>query len=174
MHFQERVPINLSFCVVARQAVWENSGLLPNSERNIVMAYEALLEEQREETRQIIEELLEDGSDPDALYTIEHHLSCNNFDSLEKAAVDAFKLGYEVTEPEELELEDGTTVMCVDILSESALKAELIDVQVEQLVNLVGKYNVDYDGWGTYFEDPDAEEEDDDAIDDEDDDGVRH
>ncbi|MEQ4582072.1 MAG: ribonuclease E inhibitor B, partial [Pantoea agglomerans] len=31
------------------------------------MAYEALLEEQQEETRQIIEELLEDGSDPDAL-----------------------------------------------------------------------------------------------------------
>ena len=140
------------------------------------MAYEALLEEQQEETRQIIEELLEDGSDPDALYTIEHHLSCNNFDSLEKAAVDAFKLGYEVTEPEELELEDGTTVMCVDIISESALKPELIDVQVEQLVNLIGKYNVDYDGWGTYFEDPDAEDEDDDGefIDDEEDNGVRH
>lgn len=140
------------------------------------MAYEALLEEQQEETRLIIEELLEDGSDPDALYTIEHHLSCNNFDSLEKAAVDAFKLGYEVTEPEELELEDGTTVMCVDIISESALKPELIDVQVEQLVNLIGKYNVDYDGWGTYFEDPDAEDEDedDDTIEDKDDDGIRH
>lgn len=140
------------------------------------MAFEALLEEQREETRLIIEELLEDGSDPDALYTIEHHLSCNNFDSLEKAAVDAFKLGYEVTEPEELELEDGTTVMCVDILSEGALKAELIDAQVEQLVNLVAKYNVDYDGWGTYFEDPNAQDDDEDdgeAID-EDDNGVRH
>ncbi len=140
------------------------------------MTYEALLEEQREETRVIIDELLEDGSDPDALYTIEHHLSCNNFDSLEKAAVDAFKLGYEVTEPEELE--DGTTVMCVDILSESALKPELIDAQVEQLVNLVGKYNVDYDGWGTYFEDPDAGDEDDeddrDLIDDDEETGVRH
>ncbi|MEJ1267462.1 ribonuclease E inhibitor RraB [Pantoea ananatis] len=140
------------------------------------MAFEALLEEQREETRLIIEELLEDGSDPDALYTIEHHLSCNNFDSLEKAAVDAFKLGYEVTEPEELELEDGTTVMCVDILSEGALKAELIDAQVEQLVNLVAKYNVDYDGWGTYFEDPNAQDDDEndgEAID-EDDNGIRH
>ncbi|AVG75574.1 ribonuclease E inhibitor RraB [Pantoea ananatis] len=140
------------------------------------MAFEALLEEQREETRLIIEELLEDGSDPDALYTIEHHLSCNNFDSLEKAAVDAFKLGYEVTEPEELELEDGTTVMSVDILSEGALKAELIDAQVEQLVNLVAKYNVDYDGWGTYFEDPNAQDDDEDdgeAID-EDDNGIRH
>ena len=141
------------------------------------MAYEALLEEQREETRLIIEELLDDGSDPAAIYTIEHHLSCNNFDSLEKAAVDAFKLGYEVTEPEELELEDGTTVMCVDILSESALKPELIDAQVEQLVNLVGKYNVDYDGWGTYFEDPNAEDdedEDEEMDDDGEDNGVRH
>jgi regulator of RNase E activity RraB len=33
------------------------------------------LEEQRDETRLIIEELLEDGSDPEALYTIEHHFS---------------------------------------------------------------------------------------------------
>lgn len=138
------------------------------------MAYEELLEEQREETRAIIEELLEDGSDPDALYTIEHHLSCDSFDALEKAAVDAFKLGYEVTEPEELELEDGTTVMCVDILSELALKPELIDVQVEQLVNLAGKHNVDYDGWGTYFEDPDAEDEEEGDYVDDDDDGIRH
>lgn len=140
------------------------------------MAYEALLEEQREETRQIIEELLEDGSDPDALYTIEHHFSCDSFDALEKAAVEAFKLGYEVTEPEELELEDGTTVMCCDILSEGALNADLIDKQVEQLVNLAGKFNVDYDGWGTYFEDPDAQDEDDDGEDEliEEDNGIRH
>ena len=34
---------------------------------------DAFLEEQREETRAIIAELLEDGSDPDAQYTIEHH-----------------------------------------------------------------------------------------------------
>jgi len=47
---------------------------------------------------------------------------------------------------------------------------------VEQLVNLAGKFNVDYDGWGTYFEDPDAEDEEDDGdiIDDEEDNGVRH
>jgi len=141
------------------------------------MANEALLEEQREETRLIIEELLDDGSDPDALYTIEHHLSCDSFDALEKAAVEAFKIGYEVTEPEELELEDGTKVMCCDILSEAALNAELIDAQVEQLVDLAARFNVDYDGWGTYFEDPDAEDEDEEddgeEIDDEDN-GIRH
>ncbi|MEI2604920.1 ribonuclease E inhibitor RraB [Erwinia aphidicola] len=140
------------------------------------MANETLLEEQREETRLIIEELLDDGSDPDALYTIEHHLSCDSFDALEKAAVEAFKLGYEVTEPEELDLEDGTKVQCCDIISESALTAELIDAQVEQLIDLVAKFNVDYDGWGTYFEDPDGEEEDDEdgeEIDGEDN-GIRH
>ncbi|SEQ08889.1 hypothetical protein SAMN05216522_101156 [Rosenbergiella nectarea] len=140
------------------------------------MSSEELLAEQREETLAIIEELLEDGSDPDALYTIEHHFSCDSFDALEKAAVDAFKAGYEVTEPEELELEDGTTVMCVDIISESALNPELIDVQVAQLVSIASKHNVDYDGWGTYFEDPDAQDEEDDEDDaiDEDDNGVRH
>ncbi|EKM5758967.1 ribonuclease E inhibitor RraB [Cronobacter turicensis] len=140
------------------------------------MANPELLEEQREETRLIIEELLEDGSDPEALYTIEHHFSADDFDTLEKLAVEVFKLGYEVTDPEELELEEGgETVICCDALSECALNAELIDAQVEQLMNMAEKFNVEYDGWGTYFEDPDGEgeDEDEDGMD-EDDDGVRH
>lgn len=142
------------------------------------MANPELLEEQREETRLIIEELLDDGSDPDALYTIEHHLSADNFELLEKAAVEAFKLGYEVTDAEELEVEDGTLLMCCDVISEVGLNAEVIDTQVEQLVNLAEKMNVNYDGWGTYFEDPNGEEGDDEDDDaegvDEDDNGVRH
>jgi regulator of RNase E activity RraB len=139
------------------------------------MANPELLEEQREETRLIIEELLEDGSDPDALYTIEHHFSADDFESLEKLAVEAFKMGYEVTEPEELEVEEGETVICCDILSEGALKAELIDAQVEQLMDLAEKFEVEYDGWGTYYEDPNGEDgEDDEDFVDEDDDGVRH
>lgn len=143
------------------------------------MANPELLEEQREETRLIIEELLDDGSDPDALYTIEHHLSADNFELLEKAAVEAFKLGYEVTDAEELEVEDGTLLMCCDVISEVGLNAEVIDTQVEQLMNLAEKMNVNYDGWGTYFEDPNGEEGDEDDEDDvegvdEDDNGVRH
>jgi len=140
------------------------------------MANPELLEEQREETRLIIEELLEDGSDPDALYTIEHHFSADDFEALEKLAVEAFRLGYEVTEPEELEVEEGDTVICCDILSEGA-QAELIDAQVEQLMDLAERFEVEYDGWGTYFEDPNGEEgdeDDDEDFVDEDDDGVRH
>lgn len=125
-------------------------------------------------TRLIIEELLEDGSDPDALYTIEHHLSADDLETLEKAAVEAFKLGYEVTDPEELEVEDGDIVICCDILSECALNADLIDAQVEQLMTLAEKFDVEYDGWGTYFEDPNGEDGDDEDFVDEDDDGVRH
>ncbi|QZN96217.1 ribonuclease E inhibitor RraB [Symbiopectobacterium purcellii] len=144
------------------------------------MANRDLLDEQREETRLIIEELLDDGSDPDALYTIEHHFSAENFDALEKVAVDAFKMGYEVTDAEELEVEEGKLLMCCDAISEVALNAELIDEQVEQLIELAARHNVNYDGWGTYFEDPDGEDgeegeegEDDDFYD-EDDDGKRH
>ncbi|MCA6220563.1 MULTISPECIES: ribonuclease E inhibitor RraB [Photorhabdus] len=125
------------------------------------MANQRDLEEQREETRLIIEELLEDGSDPDALYAIEHHFSAEDFNLLEKAAVEAFKLGYEVTDAEELEVEDGTILMCCDVISECGLNAELIDAQVEQLVNLAEKIGINYDGWGTYFEDPDEQDEDD-------------
>ena len=74
-------------------------------------------------------------------------------------------------------LKGAKTVICCDILSEGALKAELIDAQVEQLMNLAEKFEVEYDGWGTYFEDPngeDGEEGDDEDFIDEDDDGVRH
>ncbi|PKE42276.1 ribonuclease E inhibitor RraB, partial [Klebsiella pneumoniae] len=87
-----------------------------------------------------------------------------------------FKLGYEVTEPEELEVEEGDMVICCDILSECALNADLIDAQVEQLMTLAEKYDVEYDGWGTYYEDPNGEDGDDDDEEyvDEDDDGVRH
>ncbi|CAJ0997752.1 Regulator of ribonuclease activity B [Sodalis praecaptivus] len=131
----------------------------------------SFLEEQREETRLIIDELLEDGSDPEALYTIEHHLSADNFDTLEKVAVEAFKLGYKVTDAEELEVEGGEMLMCCDAVSEVALQAELIDAQVEQLFTLAQRLGVNYDGWGTYFEDPDGEDEEGDEFDqDEDDD----
>ncbi|MBN3065135.1 ribonuclease E inhibitor RraB [Pectobacterium aquaticum] len=141
------------------------------------MANRELLEEQREETRLIIEELLDDGSDPDALYTIEHHFSAEKFEVLEKVAVEAFKLGYEVTDAEELEVEEGVLLMCCDAISEVALNAELIDAQVEQLLALAERHGVNYDGWGTYFEDPDGEGEedgDDEDFYDEDDDGKRH
>lgn len=110
------------------------------------------------ETREIITDLLNDGSDPDALYIIEHHISHTDFDKLEKIAVEAFKLGYEVSEAEEIDTEDKT-VYCFDIISEIHLKAELIDAQQKELFPLVEKNGGIYDGWGTYFEDPNAQDD---------------
>ena len=37
--------------------------------------------ELQEETREIITDLLNDGSDPDALYIIEHHIAHYDFDT---------------------------------------------------------------------------------------------
>ncbi|PSV36084.1 MULTISPECIES: ribonuclease E inhibitor RraB [unclassified Photobacterium] len=131
------------------------------------MPYAELIEEQKEETREIIAALLEDGSEPDALYTIEHHFSADTFEELEGAAVEAFKLGFEVLEAEELELapeDGGGKVVCFDAVMESALNAELIDEQAEKLIKLAEKHNIDYDGWGTYFE---SGEDDDEEYDDE-------
>lgn len=148
--------------MVSLSTLWDNGAeTSDNKKRGVDMVDKAELDAQYEETRLIIEELLEDGSDPDALYAIEHHFSANDFALLEKAAVEAFKLGYEVSDAEELEVEDGIKLMCCDVISESALNAELIDAQVEQLMQLAEKMGINYDGWGTYFEDPDAEYDED-------------
>ena len=93
--------------------------------------------ELQEETREIITDLLNDGSDPDALYIIEHHIAHYDFDTLEKIAVDAFKAGYEVSEAEEFEDESGKVIFCFDIISEIELKPEIIDAQQKEILPLV-------------------------------------
>lgn len=110
------------------------------------------LQEWRDETHTIIEELLEDGSNPDAQYEIEHHFACQDFARLEKAAVDLFKAGYEVTDAEEMELDDGATILCFDAVTESPLQADAIVADIEKMLPIVAKYGVEYDGWGTYFQ----------------------
>ena len=117
------------------------------------------LDELKAETCEIIADLLNDGSDPNALYIIEHHISHRNFDKLEKIAMDAFKAGYEVSEAEEFEEENGNVLFCCDIISEVELKPEIIDAQQKELLPLVEKYQGSYDGWGTYFEDPNADDD---------------
>lgn len=131
------------------------------------VSVEELIEIQKEDTRDIIQALLEDGSDPDALYEIEHHLFAEDFDTLEKAVVEAFKMGFEVLEAEETEDEDGNKLLCCDATMQSVLKAEAIDEQAEKLIQLAEKYDIIYDGWGTYYEgedglyDDEEDEEDD-------------
>ena len=43
--------------------------------------------------------------------------------------MDAFKAGYEVSEAEEFEDENGKVIFCFDIISEVELKPEIIDAQ---------------------------------------------
>jgi len=59
-------------------------------------------------------------------------------------------------------------LVCCDAVSEMALNADLIDTQVEQLFALAERLGVNYDGWGTYFED--GEDEDDEGDDEDEDD----
>ena len=73
------------------------------------------MENWREISEDIVSSLLEDGSDPEILYEVEHHFVCEDFPKLEQAALAAFKLGYDVEEPAELELEDGSKI-CIELL----------------------------------------------------------
>ncbi|MDP5255489.1 MULTISPECIES: ribonuclease E inhibitor RraB [unclassified Vibrio] len=137
------------------------------SQEDEYLSVEALIEIQKEETREIIAALLEDGSEPDSLYEIEHHLFAEDFERLEKAVVEAFKMGFEVLEAEETEDEDGNKLLCCDATMESKLDPEVIDQQVEKLIHLAEKYDIIYDGWGTYYEGEDALYDDEDLDEDE-------
>lgn len=108
--------------------------------------------------QETIDALLEDGSEADAQYTIEHHLASSDFDQLEKAAVDAFKAGFEVTDAEELMLDDGGTVFCFDAIVERPLARESLDPDIDTLLKIADKHSVHYDGWGTYYIGDDEEE----------------
>ena len=125
------------------------------------MSTERQLQEQKQENQEIVEAILADGSEPDAEYTIEHHFSATNFDRLEKAAVEAFKMGFEVNDAEEMELDDGSVIFCFDAIAYHKLEVELLDKACEDLINLAAKQKVDYDGWGTYFIGDEVDEDED-------------
>lgn len=123
------------------------------------------MENWQEFTEETISALLEDGSDPDALYTVEHHFYDKDFNKLEKLAVELFKLGYEVTDAEEVEFEDGASAWVFDAICEQSLDGGAITADAIKLEALAKKHQVEYDGWGTYFEgdEDDVEWEDEDA-----------
>lgn len=132
------------------------------------------MENWQEFTEETINALLEDGSDPDAEYTIEHHFYDKDFAKLEKLAVELFKLGFEVTDAEEVEFEEGDSAWIFDAIREQSLVTETILADAIKLEALAKKYGVEYDGWGTYFEGDQVDYEDYDDEDDEGDDIIAH
>lgn len=101
--------------------------------------------------QETIEALLNDGSHPEKPHVIEHHFASKNFDQLEKAAVDMFKAGYEVTDAEELLLDDGGALFSFDAIIERSLDQEKINDDTNKLVGIAERHKIFYDGWGTYF-----------------------
>lgn len=116
----------------------------------------------KEFTDETIDALMEDGSDPDAEYTIEHHFYHQDFAKLEKLAVEVFKLGFEVTDAEEVEFEDGGSAWVFDAIREQSLDSDSITADAIKLEVLAKKFGVEYDGWGTYFEGDDEDDFEDD------------
>lgn len=120
------------------------------------------MENWQEFTEETIAALLEDGSDPDALYTIEHHFYHADFKKLEQLAVEVFKLGFEVTDAEEIELDDGSLAWVFDAIREQSLDADAITADAIRLEKVAAEHGIEYDGWGTYFEDEDGYQVDED------------
>lgn len=123
------------------------------------------LESLKEFNREIRKELIADGSDPDGLYIIEHHFSAEAFDELESAAVAAFKAGYEVTDAEQVEDDEGNTLFSFDVVTEQPLDLAVLDAECETMLANADSWKVYYDGWGTYFVDPNETVEDENSAD---------
>jgi len=120
--------------------------------REQALSFSEHLESHIEETQDIVDEILEDGANPDAVYLIEHHLSCHDLDILKKAAVACFEKGYDVTDHEELASIDGETIFNFDVIVEMNLDENAIVEDVEKLLQLAQSFKINYDGWGTYPE----------------------
>jgi hypothetical protein len=105
-----------------------------------------------EHTEELVNALLEDGSNEEVHHTVEHHFSSADFELLEKAAITAFKMGFEIEEPEEAELETGEKVFAFDIITEQPLEFDVIIDETKKMFELAEQCKIDYDGWGTYFE----------------------
>lgn len=114
-----------------------------------------LNEEMYEFNREVVAALIEDGANEEAFFTIEHHFACEQFEPLEKAAVAFFKFGLDVMDAEEFETEDGEVVFSFDVITEQQLNAEKLDVETDKMIELAQRFDVEYDGWGTYLEDED-------------------
>lgn len=115
------------------------------------MPHSNSLQDWYEFNEETIAALIDDGSAADKHHTIEHHLASKNFDLLEKAAIDAYKAGFEVTDAEELVLDDGGELFSFDAIIERPLEIEQINADTDKLVAIAEKHKVFYDGWGTYF-----------------------
>lgn len=110
------------------------------------------LQQWQDHTNNLVNALIEDGTNEEVHHTIEHHFSSTDFNILEKAAIAAFKMGLEIEDPEEAELENGDKVFAFDIITEQPLDEEIIFEETKQMFELAQQCKVDYDGWGTYFE----------------------
>ncbi|WP_115717668.1 ribonuclease E inhibitor RraB [Gallaecimonas mangrovi] len=122
------------------------------------MSLAARLEAQRQDNQDILDALTEDGADLSEEFVVEHHFACANFDKLEKLAIEVFKLGFDVSDAEEMR-EGRNILFCFDAVREGQLVIDELNEDTDTLMKLADRFGVDYDGWGTFFGDEDDEDD---------------
>ena len=96
---------------------------------------------------------------PDALYIIEHHIAHHDFDLLEKSRQMRLKLVMKFPKQKNLKMMMANQFSALTLSVKQNLKAEIIDAQQKEILPLLEKHKGIYDGWGTYFEDPNADDD---------------
>ena len=106
----------------------------------------------QEFTSDIVEQLLEDGSNEEAMYGIEHHFVAISAEDADVAMQKGFLNGWDISELEQMEEEDGQIVFCFDVETQCPLDEEIIDEEVVIMVEFAKNNKLEYEGWGTHFE----------------------
>ncbi|GHB57631.1 regulator of ribonuclease activity B [Psychrosphaera saromensis] len=106
----------------------------------------------QEFTNDIVEQLLDDGSNEEAMYGIEHHFVATTAEEADLAMQQGFLNGWDISELEQMEEEDGQIVFCFDVETECPLEEEIIGEEVVLMVEFADKNKLVYEGWGTHFE----------------------
>ncbi|WP_299266850.1 ribonuclease E inhibitor RraB [uncultured Psychrosphaera sp.] len=106
----------------------------------------------QEFTNDIVEQLLEDDSNEEAMYLIEHHFVSSSAEEADLAMQQGFLNGWDISELEQMEEEDGQIVFCFDVETECPLDEEIIGEEVVLMVEFADKNKLVYEGWGTHFE----------------------
>lgn len=98
--------------------------------------------------RQVIQQLLKHGANPDKPHPLEHHFFCYSPESLNKLMKKGESLGYKPANLGEGS-SDGKKYWYGDLIKETKLDLKLINKENSVMLGLAYEFQAEYDGWGT-------------------------
>lgn len=98
--------------------------------------------------RQVIEELIKQGSNSSKPHPLEHHFYSNSLESLKALLKKGESLGYKAANFGE-DYSEGKKYWYGDLIKDTKLDLNLINKENYIMLSLAAEFEAKYDGWGT-------------------------